>query len=614
MTVVDARSKIADRYELIERVAVGGMGEVWRSLDTLLRRPVAVKVLRSEYANDPQFAQNLRQEARASAGVAHPNVAWVFDYGEEGAPGDDGARFAYVVMEFVEGESLGSLLARRRRLTATQTLEVVAQVAEALKVAHGRHLVHRDIKPGNLLVRPDGVVKITDFGIAHAADVAPAVPSGTAFGSIPYISPEQAMGRPTTAASDLYSLGVVAYECLSGRSLFSDPDPESLARAHIEQPPAPLPDDVPAPVAGFVMRLLAKQPRRRPPSARAVAEEAVSWLAYLDEGETLADAMGGWTALPSLNGDEPPTGAVPPVGRVDDHTGVVPPVPAGDGHSPHLAPTGALAPLQADVAATGRIWADTSMFRPVTRHLRARRWRRRRRLALRAGVVLVLLAVVATAALLFADRPSSASSQVTVPALHGEALATAQRTLAAMGLRSMVRIVDKPGSARHVVAQHPASGVDVRRHARVLLDVASGFISLPRSSLVGRPYVQVEKELRWMGFTVTKRLVQAPGVAVGHVADVTPTGRVPEHAALIVSVVAPPPPPTTVPPTTAPPPGPPATTVPAPAPPPTTPAPAPAPASAPAPTPTTAAPAPSTTSTTTAPASGAKPSSPSPKR
>ena len=260
---------LGDRYRLARRIAVGGMGEVWRAEDTVLHRTVAVKVLKSEFSSDPTFLERFRTEARTTASLQHPGIANVFDYGEmdlSSSPGSDGgagADTAYLVMEHVDGEPLSAVLAREGRLPAPRVLDVVRQAALALSEAHRAGMVHRDVKPGNLLVRRDGVVKITDFGIARAADAVPLTQSGMVVGTAQYFSPEQAEGRLVGPASDVYSLGVVAYECLAGRLPFVADSPVAVAMMQIRDAPPPLPPDVPGPVRSLVLRTLAKDPRSR---------------------------------------------------------------------------------------------------------------------------------------------------------------------------------------------------------------------------------------------------------------------------------------------------------------------------------------------------------------
>jgi serine/threonine protein kinase len=253
---------LGDRYRLARRIAIGGMGEVWRAEDTVLHRVVAVKVLKSELTQDQTFLERFRTEARTTASLQHNGIANVFDYGEVG--GTDDIPVAYLVMEFVDGEPLSAQLARDGRLPAVRVLEIVRQAALALSEAHRAGMVHRDVKPGNLLVRrTDGAVKITDFGIARAADAVPLTQNGMVVGTAQYFSPEQAEGRVVGPPSDVYSLGVVAYECLAGRLPFVADSPVTVAMMQIRDAPPPLPPDVPGPVQVLVMRTLAKDPRQR---------------------------------------------------------------------------------------------------------------------------------------------------------------------------------------------------------------------------------------------------------------------------------------------------------------------------------------------------------------
>jgi eukaryotic-like serine/threonine-protein kinase len=256
---------LGGRYRLISRIAVGGMGEVWRAEDKLLGRHVAVKVLKSELSSDPTFLERFRTEARMTASLSHPGIASVYDYGEVGAyvAGTVGTGTAYLVMELVAGEPLSAVLARSGRLATDWTLDIVEQAATALEAAHRAGMVHRDVKPGNLLVTQDGMVKITDFGVARVADTVPLTQSGMVMGTAQYFSPEQAEGRPVGAASDVYSLAVVAYECLAGRPPFVADSPVTVAVMQIRDTPPPLPADVPPQVHHLVGQAMAKDPRQR---------------------------------------------------------------------------------------------------------------------------------------------------------------------------------------------------------------------------------------------------------------------------------------------------------------------------------------------------------------
>jgi serine/threonine-protein kinase len=248
------------------------MGQVWRAEDTLLGRPVAVKVLRSEYTGDPLFLARFRAEAQHAAALSHPNIAAVYDYGEEPAIDGSGEHLAYLVMELVEGESLSTLLARSGTLSPDRTLDVLRQTASALAVAHEAGVVHRDVKPGNVLVRGDGVVKITDFGIAWSAGSVPLTQTGQVVGTASYLSPEQAAGAHASAASDVYALGMVGYECLAGHRAFDGDNSVTIALRHLRDQPEPLPDDVPEGLRTLIARATLKDPAQRFPDGAAFVE------------------------------------------------------------------------------------------------------------------------------------------------------------------------------------------------------------------------------------------------------------------------------------------------------------------------------------------------------
>ncbi len=200
---------LSGRYRLQRLIATGGMGQVWEAVDSRLGRRVAVKVLKQEFSQDPEFIERFRAEARTTAMLNHPGIASVHDYGETQMDGE--GRTAYLVMELVNGEPLNSVLKRTGRLSLRHTLDMLEQTGRALQVAHAAGLVHRDVKPGNILITPTGQVKITDFGIAKAVDAAPVTQTGMVMGTAQYIAPEQALGHEATPASDVYALGVVGY-------------------------------------------------------------------------------------------------------------------------------------------------------------------------------------------------------------------------------------------------------------------------------------------------------------------------------------------------------------------------------------------------------------------
>ena len=252
---------IADRYRLQRLIATGGMGQVWEALDTRLDRRVAVKVLKSEFSADPTFRHRFRTEAKTTAQLNHPGIAGIYDYGETYDP--QGGETAYLVMELVQGEPLNTVLNRLGRLSVVQGLDLLEQTGRALQVAHRAGVVHRDVKPGNILVTPTGQVKITDFGIAKAVDASPVTKTGMVMGTAQYIAPEQAVGEDATAASDVYSLGVVGYEALAGQRPFTGDGALTVAMKHVRDVPPPMPTDLPPNVRELVEVTLAKDPNHR---------------------------------------------------------------------------------------------------------------------------------------------------------------------------------------------------------------------------------------------------------------------------------------------------------------------------------------------------------------
>ncbi|RZS37538.1 serine/threonine-protein kinase [Herbihabitans rhizosphaerae] len=354
---------LADRYRLERRIAVGGMGEVWEAADTRLDRAVAVKVLKPELCGDAEFLHRFRTEARTTASLNHPGIAAVHDYGETSAMPDGPKDTAYLVMELVEGDPLAAILANEGRIPADMTLDILEQAGIALQAAHESGYVHRDVKPGNILVRrePNGslVVKLTDFGIAKAADAAPVTRSGMVMGTAHYIAPEQALGHEAEPASDVYSLAVCGYECLMGHRPFLSENAVTVAMMHINEVPPPLPPDVPQGARAVIEATLVKDPRQRYGNgaefAAAVAAVRAGRPLPVPVGPALAAASGGTTVpapIPSETADTGPdtgpigipiqhsasvTGPIPVLGpQIGPHT----PPPTSPGAPPHRHRTG----------------------------------------------------------------------------------------------------------------------------------------------------------------------------------------------------------------------------------------------------------------------------------
>ncbi|MEU6248302.1 serine/threonine-protein kinase [Glycomyces sp. NPDC047010] len=290
---------LGQRYRLRERIAVGGMGEVWRAEDTVLERTVAVKAMLPSLLSEPGFTQRFTAEAKTVAALTHPHIVNVHDFGNADLP--SGETTAYLVMEFVEGKSLADLIAERGRIDARELMPIIAATAEALHHAHVHGVIHRDIKPGNILVRDrDGRAVLTDFGIARSGASGDLTQTGAVMGTASYIAPEQAEGTGVLPASDMYSLGVVAFHGLTGHRPFQAENPIELALHHVRTPAPPLPQEIPPGVRAFVERSMSKDPHRR----------------FATGDEMAASARVAVDAPPA-------TSVMPPVGQLPQRAGVV---------------------------------------------------------------------------------------------------------------------------------------------------------------------------------------------------------------------------------------------------------------------------------------------------
>ena len=249
-----------NRYQLLERLGAGGMSDVFRARDLMLERSVAIKVLHENYSNDTDFQQRFRQEARAAANLSHPNIVTVHDFGFD-------HNQLFIVMEHIPGKDLKTLLRQRGRYSVEDAIPLMVQACAGIGYAHRAGLVHCDIKPHNMIVTPDGRLQVTDFGIARAmSTILPDERADVVWGSPQYFAPEQAVGEPPSPASDVYSLGVVLYEVLTGALPFTAPTSEELARMHLEMPPIPPSEyvpDIPTALEQIVLKVLSKEPAAR---------------------------------------------------------------------------------------------------------------------------------------------------------------------------------------------------------------------------------------------------------------------------------------------------------------------------------------------------------------
>ncbi|WP_405095996.1 serine/threonine-protein kinase [Micromonospora sp. NBC_01412] len=375
--------RLGGRYRLDTRIGAGGMGEVWRAVDEVLGRVVAVKAMLPEVADEPDFARRFLAEAKAMASVNHPAVASIHDYGRS-----DGVTF--LVMEFVDGESLSGVLRRSGRLAPEEVMRLIAQAADGLQAVHDCGIVHRDVKPANLLIRRNGSVLITDFGISRTWDGTHLTVSGAVLGTPSYLSPEQVLGQPATALSDVYALGLTAYECLAGHRPFAGDSPYAVALQRVQFAPRPLGADLPAPVLAVVGRALATDPAGRWACAAELADAARAAA----DGRVAAN---GWSAADGRSGpggQRPSPAAASPGAAVPS-----PPGPAWPGTAPPASPRAAVS------SPSGHVWPGTAPPVPAVGPRTARR--RWPLVAALLAIVLVGGVVVWQAGLGRGDGPAS---------------------------------------------------------------------------------------------------------------------------------------------------------------------------------------------------------------
>jgi serine/threonine-protein kinase len=455
----------AGRYHLERRIASGGMGEVWLARDTSLGRGVAVKLLHHSLSDDDRFRARFQAEARNAASLHDPHIATVFDYGDE--LDEQGSHRSYLVMEYVDGQPLSALL--RGPVPQEQAANLVAQAAEGLAVAHAAGIVHRDVKPANFLVTPDRRVKITDFGVARARGSSSLTDTGTIIGTPSYVAPEVAEGREATPASDLYSLGVVLYECLAGSRPFTGDTPVAVAISHLRDEPPPLPAHISPPLRALTMQALAKDPAARPASAAAFAAA----LRAATDGD--ADAPTLVAAGPWAPGAPAPATSVLPA-----------------------AASGAAVDSASGTAEPSRRERSRGMAWPL--------------IAVAAAIILIVAAAVAISAL--NDDPEGASDAPGPGS--GE---TSQRPSDQTPAQETDTTSSEPESSEpETTAPESSPSTETSPTEETAFVDAEEYI--------GDQDKDAEKALRDLGFKTTKTEVEGDGE--NHtVADVSPTGEVP---------------------------------------------------------------------------------------
>ncbi len=436
--------RLLNRYELIKHIARGGMADVWEATDTLLGRRVAIKALHSQFSTDEAFIRRFRREAQAAANLSHPNIVSIFDWGEE-----DNSYF--IVMELVEGRSLRDVLRSNDRLLPRRAAEIAAESAAALAIAHRAGLVHRDIKPGNILLAEDGTVKVTDFGIALAwDDSAQLTRTGAVIGTATYFSPEQAQGQALDERSDIYSLGVVLYEMLTGQPPFSGESPVAVAYQHVQEPAA-LPSsgnpDIDPGLERIVMRAMDKVPEARYQSALELREDLLRYL----------------------RGDKP-TAAQAAYG--DDHTRVLEPMPA-----PTVPPDETYRQVAAQPSARSNLgFIATTAFLVLT--------------------LVVLLVILFQNVFGGSDTPETVSVPAVVGFTEGAAV-TAIRN--ASLTESITRTAHESVPAGIVVSTDPVEGTEVDAGSIVTVVVSTGQDEALVPSLVGETLDEAIRRLTEAG-------------------------------------------------------------------------------------------------------------------
>ena len=461
--MVTKGQKINDRYEIIKSIGEGGMANVYLAYDTILDRNVAIKVLRGDLANDEKFVRRFQREALSASSLSHPNIVAMYDVGE-----DNG--LYYIVMEYVEGKTLKQLLKKRGSLTLSEAIDIMLQLTDGMAHAHDSYIVHRDLKPQNIMIQDDGQIKITDFGIAMALNSTQLTQTNSVMGSVHYLPPEQAAGKGTTIKSDIYSMGIIFYELLTGELPFKG---DSAVEIALKQMKEPLPDvhklnnDIPQSIENIILKATAKNPKNRYDDAKSMHNDLL-------------------TALNDDRINEPPYVYPYPENEVDETTKIMEPISEA---------------------------RDEKIATPITDEKTKKSNKLIIALSIIAGVI-----VIALLAVFFIIPAVTAEKDVKVPDVSGMTVSKAEDTLEDAGLTVNSKIEEVSSEdvkKNRIIRTDPRSGSTVKEGTRVTLYKSTGVKTYTLENYINMDVNEAKELLEDMGLEVTTEEIEPDSTTCG---------------------------------------------------------------------------------------------------